>query len=164
MQDKKYDYQGFHATADIVLKKYPDNSVETLKHVKESIKHSNLNIVDENIHDFGGAVTALWTLSESHFSLHEYPEDNYLTVDCYTCGKEGDPLAAVNNLIETLDKLFGVEKSNVKFIERGNFDEKKIHVQEFSDDIQNKLNNVTKSLTDEQLEDLKAVLKFVNVA
>lgn len=115
---KKFNYQGQHAIADIVLKSYPQNMVDI---IKSSIKKSKLNVVKESIYDFGGAVTALWTLSESHFSLHEYPEHNYLTVDCYTCGEEGDPLAAIEYLISTLDNLVGVEKKNVKFLNRGEF-------------------------------------------
>lgn len=169
MQDKKHDYQGFHATADIVLETYPKNSEEVLKYVRESIKHSNLNVVNEKIHDFGGAVTAAFILAESHYTLHEYPEDNYLTVDCYTCGKEGDPLAAVNNLIETLDQVVGVKKSKVKFIERGNFEQKKASVNHYSfiktdqdelDKMQEKLNDITKSLNSDEIEKLQEILDF----
>lgn len=36
-------------------------------------------------------VTAVWVLSESHFTLHTYPEEGYISVDCYTCGDRGDP-------------------------------------------------------------------------
>ena len=112
---KEHEYQGFHATGDIILNSYPKNLLEI---VERSIKYSNLNVVNKMVHDFGGAVTAVWILSESHFSLHEYPEHNYITVDCYTCGEEGDPLAAIHNLISSLD----VKKHNVQFLKRGNFE------------------------------------------
>tara|TARA_B100000700_G_C15063546_1_gene867798 strand:- start:12766 stop:13119 length:354 start_codon:yes stop_codon:yes gene_type:complete len=111
----KYDYQGYHATADIILNEYPDNIVELFK---QSIKHSNLNIVDEKIHDFGGAATGVFILSESHATIHEYPEHNYVTVDIYTCGKEGDPLSAIKHF----KSILNVYKSSVHFINRGKFD------------------------------------------
>ena len=63
---KTFDYQGFHATADVLLKSYPEDMVSI---VRDSIKYSKLNVVGEKIHDFGGAVTALFVLSESHFSM-----------------------------------------------------------------------------------------------
>lgn len=63
---KTFDYQGFHATADILLKSYPEDMVSI---VRDSIKYSKLNIVAEKIHNFGGAVTGVWVLSESHYCM-----------------------------------------------------------------------------------------------
>jgi len=101
VENKKYDYEGCHATGDILLKEYPKNMVDL---VRDCIKYSNLTVVSEHIKQFTSeAATVVWILSESHFSLHEYPENKYITVDCYTCGEEGDPLAAINNLIEKID-------------------------------------------------------------
>lgn len=119
MNENQYNYKGCHATGDILLKKYPKNMVNL---VRDCIKYSNLTVVSEHVEQFTPeASTVVWILSESHFSLHEYPESNYITVDCYTCGEEGDPLAAINNLIKKLNKLVGVKKQNVKFFKRGDF-------------------------------------------
>jgi uncharacterized protein YbcC (UPF0753/DUF2309 family) len=104
-----------------------------------------------------------------NFSLHEYPESNYVTVDCYTCGEEGDPLAAINNLIKTLDDLVGVEDKDVKFFKRGEFNKTKAFVncydfvnteKEKYEEMQKKLDNISKSLTAEQVKDLQEVLNF----
>jgi S-adenosylmethionine decarboxylase len=38
------------------------------------------------------------TLSESHFSLHSWPEQGCAAIDVYTCG-EGDPKIVVEELI-----------------------------------------------------------------
>ena len=32
-------------------------------------------------------VTTVFTLAESHISLHSFPEDGSVAIDCYTCGK-----------------------------------------------------------------------------
>jgi S-adenosylmethionine decarboxylase len=164
--NKKYDYEGCHATADLVLTSYPKDLVNI---IKESIKYSKLNIVKESIHDFGEAVTALWTLSESHFSLHEYPENNYITVDCYTCGLEGDPLAAINHLISELDAIVGIHKKQVKFFKRGDFDTSTISIikKAFSQTpnkeinaIQEKMDKITLSLSSEQIKLLEEVIEW----
>lgn len=106
-----------------------------------------------------------------NFSLHEYPENNYITVDCYTCGEEGDPLAAINNLIEELDKLVGIKKKNVKYFKRGEFNENKKTISivekafwntDIKDvhDMQSKMDKVTQSLTSEQIKLLEEVMNW----
>ncbi len=47
-------------------------------------------------------LTAVWVLSESHFTIHTYPEHGYISVDCYTCGDEGNPAKAIEALIAAL--------------------------------------------------------------
>jgi len=43
------------------------------------------------MHEFpGGGVTGFLLLSESHLSLHSYPEKGYLALDLFTCG-DSDP-------------------------------------------------------------------------
>jgi len=164
---KTFDYQGFHATADILLKSYPEDIVSI---VRDSIKYSKLNIVAEKIHDFGGAVTGVWVLSESHYSLHEYPEHNYITVDCYTCGEEGDPLAAIENLIKTLDALVGVKDFKINELDRGNFDKSTLSMIEKAfwntpvsevNEMQEKMDKIAKSLNPEQLKMLDEVITWV---
>jgi len=46
--------------------------------------------------------TSCFILSESHFTLHFWPEHAYMSVDIYTCGSEGDPSLAMKLLIEEL--------------------------------------------------------------
>ena len=50
-------------------------------------------------------MTAVWVLSESHFAVHTYPEHNYLSIDCYTCGEGGNPHAAVEHLLAALSPV-----------------------------------------------------------
>lgn len=46
--------------------------------------------------------TVLVMLSESHLSIHTYPEKGFAAIDCYTCGETVDPQSAVNRLMEVL--------------------------------------------------------------
>jgi len=46
--------------------------------------------------------TVLVMLSESHLSIHTYPEKGFAAIDCYTCGETVDPQAAVDYLINIL--------------------------------------------------------------
>jgi S-adenosylmethionine decarboxylase len=48
-------------------------------------------------------VTVLALLSESHASLHSYPEAGSAFVDVFTCGVKADPERAVRSLAAALD-------------------------------------------------------------
>ncbi|KEQ26752.1 adenosylmethionine decarboxylase [Paenibacillus tyrfis] len=46
--------------------------------------------------------TVLLLLSESHLSIHTYPEKGFAALDCYTCGETADPEVAIQHLISVL--------------------------------------------------------------
>ena len=60
-------------------------------------------------------MNAVYLLAESHFAIHTYPERNYLSVDVYTCGSEGNPLLALSEFMSNLE----VSKANILVTERG---------------------------------------------
>ena len=51
--------------------------------------------------DQGGGVTAIALLSESHLSIHTWPEDGYAAIDAFTCGG-ADATAACAALADAL--------------------------------------------------------------
>lgn len=107
--------KGLLVTADIYLSEAVGDD-EIVGLCEKAIAKSKMTIVStlkELFKPYG--VTSLWLLSESHFSVHTYPEHKYLSVDCYTCGSEGDPVAAINYLLDSLP----VEKSKVTSNTRG---------------------------------------------
>ena len=53
-------------------------------------------------------------IAESHISIHTFPEKNYLSLDIFSC-KEFDSQSAISYV----NKLFGVQKSEVKLLGRG---------------------------------------------
>ena len=54
-------------------------------------------------------------LSESHISVHTWPEIGYVAVDVFTCGEDVTPEGAV----EVLRDLFRPERTSVIEIRRG---------------------------------------------
>jgi len=46
--------------------------------------------------------TVLVLLSESHLSIHTYPEKGFAALDCYTCGYTVDPMVAIQYLMDVL--------------------------------------------------------------
>ncbi|WP_274649925.1 adenosylmethionine decarboxylase [Paenibacillus humicola] len=46
--------------------------------------------------------TVLVLLSESHLSIHTYPEKGFAALDCYTCGETVDPQLAIDYMMSVL--------------------------------------------------------------
>ncbi len=59
-----------------------------------------LQVIAERFEPQG--VTVLALLSESHASLHTYPEDGSIFIDVFTCGQTAQPERAVELLSEAL--------------------------------------------------------------
>ncbi|MFD2612547.1 adenosylmethionine decarboxylase [Paenibacillus gansuensis] len=59
--------------------------------------------------------TVLVLLSESHLSIHTYPERGFAAIDCYTCGETVDPQLAIDHMVSVLKP----EKTYAKKLVRG---------------------------------------------
>jgi S-adenosylmethionine decarboxylase len=59
--------------------------------------------------------TVLVLLSESHLSIHTYPEKGFAALDCYTCGETVDPEIAIRYLLDVLKP----ETAYPKLLKRG---------------------------------------------
>ncbi|MCA1056124.1 adenosylmethionine decarboxylase [Rossellomorea aquimaris] len=74
------------------------------KHMHEAAKASGATVLSVDYHRFDPhGVTAFVILSESHLSIHTYPEKGFAALDGYTCGHTVDPLKAINYLISVLE-------------------------------------------------------------
>ena len=71
-----------------------------------------LNLISNKFEPQG--VTAIALLSESHISIHTWPESNYSAVDIFTCGQNMLPELASQYLIEALK----AEEHFLRVIER----------------------------------------------
>lgn len=109
------DNRGRHVIADIYLHAWPGDGA-VMQACEAAIVESRMSVVACTHKQFQPAgLTAVWILSESHFTLHTYPEHRYLSVDCYTCGDEGRPDLAVQRLLAGLD----VDSAAVREMPRG---------------------------------------------
>lgn len=111
-----YNTKGKLVISDIWMADMP-TTAELLQLVEHAISISGMHILDTKVVNFEpyDAVTAIYVLSESHFSLHTYPEHNYISVDCYTCGDEANPEVAIKHIIGQLNVI----KNTFQCIERG---------------------------------------------
>jgi S-adenosylmethionine decarboxylase len=62
-------------------------------------------------------VSGVVVISESHLSIHTWPEYGYAAIDVFTCGNTVDPWNACNYLT----KLFGAKDVESTEIQRGFF-------------------------------------------
>jgi S-adenosylmethionine decarboxylase len=70
-------------------------------------------VVSRRFHPRG--VTVLALLSESHASLHTYPEVGSVFVDVFTCGSKADPERAVRSLAAAI----GASVQSCRTVRRG---------------------------------------------
>ncbi|CCQ97257.1 S-adenosylmethionine decarboxylase proenzyme [[Clostridium] ultunense Esp] len=87
------------------------NDAEWLKHqLVEAAEMAGATVlgVQERQFEPQGA-TVLVMLSESHISIHTYPEKGFAALDCYTCGETVDPQVAIDYLVSVLkpEKVYG---------------------------------------------------------
>ena len=98
------------------------NSKLNLKLLCKNIcMENNFTILDEADHDFiPQGCSFVFLLSESHLSVHTFPERNHLSFDLYTCRQydDDDPtyIEIYNTLCEKLNACFNT--SNYKIIDR----------------------------------------------
>lgn len=88
---------GRHVTMDLRDVDFEKlNDLTFLKEVMfEAANRCGATVVGESFIQFSPqGVTGVLVLSESHLSIHTYPEEGFAAVDCYTCGYTVDPEVA----------------------------------------------------------------------
>ena len=84
--------------------------------LKEAAERAGGTVLDVTSHKFTPqGVTALALLSESHISIHTWPEHGYSAVDVFTCGSHTNPQLACDFLKKSLE----CTGESVKVLERG---------------------------------------------
>ncbi len=87
-----------------------------MESLRRAITISNATLMDEISVEFTPqGITAVCLLSESHLSIHTWPEKNYAAIDIFTCGDHCNPLKACNYLVEA----FKSEQPRIQVINRG---------------------------------------------
>ena len=94
----------------------------------EGAKAAKATVIESVFHKFNPyGVSGVVVISESHFSVHTWPEYKYAALDCFTCGEEVDPWLAFNYIA----KKIGSKKFTMTEINRGTLNPQKINNHNF---------------------------------
>lgn len=113
---------GKHLLAEFIGCKGCDlDSVEQIRREMETAAvKAECNIIQSVFHHFNPiGVSGVVVISESHLTIHTWPEYDYAAVDVFTCGDEVNPKIALDHLC----KIFEVDKMIIKEIDRGDLNE-----------------------------------------
>ena len=72
-------------------------------------------------------VSGVVVISESHLSVHTWPEANYMALDIYTCGAHSKPFKAVEYVLKTVE----AKRSHITEITRGLDDDDQVFYHSF---------------------------------
>lgn len=79
---------GIHYLIDInnIPDKFVKDNKRLIEIVEKCINNCKLNVLNQSKHEFSPhGLTVLYMLSESHFSMHTWPEKNLIRIDLFTC-------------------------------------------------------------------------------
>lgn len=102
----EYKTYGRHVLADVWGVEFNRiNDIEFLKeHMYKAAEKSGATILAMEYEAFKPCgATVLILLSESHLSIHTYPEKGFAAIDGYTCGEDVDPEVSLNYLLNILE-------------------------------------------------------------
>ena len=115
--DKKLSHQSKHLLLELYKCDYEKLNDESFLRcsLNRAAKLANatvLNLISNKFEPQG--VTAIALLSESHISIHTWPESSYSAIDIFTCGQNMLPELASQYLIDVLK----AEEHSLRVIER----------------------------------------------
>lgn len=98
----EYEFQGRHFIASI-YETNVSNGNQVSKVIQDALTLCHASIVGYTEHMFdNGAITFCYLLSESHCTVHTYPEHQSMWLDVFTCGTSFDIQTFQELLINTL--------------------------------------------------------------
>ena len=109
-------FAGTHLIIDL----FGARRLDDLKHIERTLKRcvevAGATLLHIHLHHFtpNGGVSGVAVLSESHISIHSWPEANYAALDVFMCGEAQPHLA-----VPVLKEAFGAKDVVVKEHLRG---------------------------------------------
>ena len=110
---------GMHALLDLfgIDAAVACNEALICQHLHQAAQLAEATVLQSHFHHFGEnmGVTGVLLLSESHISIHTWPEYQFAAVDIFICGKHQIEIAA-----HFLKTAFSAQDFSLKFEHRGN--------------------------------------------
>ena len=109
-------FAGHHLLIDV----FGGNKLDDLKHIEKTLKRcveiAGATLLHIHLHHFtpNGGVSGVAVLSESHISIHSWPEADYAALDVFMCGDAKPELC-----IDVLKQAFDARDVVVKPFKRG---------------------------------------------
>ncbi|MFT6113173.1 MAG: S-adenosylmethionine decarboxylase [Glaciecola sp.] len=109
-------FAGMHIIVDLYGADYLDNIERVEAVMRECIEKCGAHLLHIHLHHFtpNDGVTGVAVLSESHISVHTWPERNFAAFDIFMCGDSKPELA-----IEILKDQFNAKKVVTTIKKRG---------------------------------------------
>jgi len=102
------------------------DNVEIMRElVMAAAEKAGMTVVGETFYKFEPqGITGCLILSQSHLSFHYWPEKQFMSIDCYTCGDEGDGEMAIRHMISALRP--DMQRSKIVNLDRSIYEEAKL--------------------------------------
>lgn len=122
LQPNRAIYLGSHLILDIWTKKV--DLLKSTKSVGDILVNSAImagaTVLSERFHEFGEecGITGVIVLSESHISIHTWPEREYAAIDIFMCGSCNPHISA--NFIDSKFESYKMIKTEIlRGVEKG---------------------------------------------
>ncbi len=101
----------------------PEETLNDLQQVKQEMvaaaKEAGAEVRETAFHEFSPqGISGVVVISESHLTIHTWPELGYAAVDVFTCGESVDPWMSCNYLKDHLS----ANNMTARELKRGMFD------------------------------------------
>lgn len=111
-------FAGMHIIVDLYEAEHLDDIELIEKVMRECIETCGAHLLHIHLHHFtpNHGVTGVAVLSESHISVHTWPERNFAAFDIFMCGNAEPELA-----VDILQERFKAKKVISKIKQRGSY-------------------------------------------
>lgn len=118
-----FNYAGTHLLIEMWGAKNIDSAENVKEILKEAVSACGATLLYIHTHTFSpyNGVSGVAVISESHISIHTWPEFGYAAVDIFVCGNV-DPYKAV----PVIKEEFQAEEIQIMELKRGIFDDRKM--------------------------------------
>ena len=95
------------------------SKTKTIQKLSPMIKKSGLHELGYYYHKFNdGGFTVVFALTESHLSIHTWPESKYVSLDIFVCNYSKDNSQNAISLYNKIKAIFNPQKVSKKTIKR----------------------------------------------